>query len=107
MKRRKYFKNKDLEYRKIDREIKNACQKAKEDILNEQCKEVEDLEKKHLELMHSKVKQVTNKHRTCSSATCIEAKDDTIIMEKEKILNRWVEYIEELFEDNRKDKIYD
>ena len=54
--------------------------------------------------MHSKVKQVTNKHRTCSSVTCIEAKDGTIIMEKEKILDRWVECIEELFEDNRKDK---
>ena len=54
--------------------------------------------------MHSKVKQVTNKHRTCSSVISIEAKDGTIIIEKEKILDRWVEYIEELFEDNRKDK---
>ena len=44
MKKRRHFKSKDFEYRKIDREIKNAWQKAKEDILNEQCKEIEDLE---------------------------------------------------------------
>ena len=37
----------------------------------------------------------------CSSANCIEANSGTIIMEKEKLLERWKEYICELFEDNR------
>ena len=51
--------------------------------------------------MHTKIKEATRKYKTCSSANCIEAKDGTIIMEKEKILERWKEYICELFENNR------
>ena len=42
--------------------------------------------------------------RTCSSSGCIRAKDGITIMEKEKILERWSQYIEELFEDDRKGK---
>ena len=35
------------------------------------------------------------------ATTCIEAKDGTIIMEKEKILARWYEYIGDSHNDNR------
>ena len=51
--------------------------------------------------MHTKIKEATRKYKTCSSANCIEANNGTIIMEKEKVLERWKEYICELFEDNR------
>ena len=51
--------------------------------------------------MHTKIKEATRKYKTCSSANCIEATNGTIIMEKEKILERWKVYICELFEDNR------
>ena len=50
--------------------------------------------------MHAKIKEATRKYKTCS-ANCNEANDGTIIMEKEKILKRWKEYICELFEDSR------
>ena len=43
--------------------------------------------------MHAKMKEVTRKDKTCSSANCIEANDGTVIMEKEKLLERWKEYI--------------
>ena len=51
--------------------------------------------------MHAKIKEATRKYKSCSSANCIEASDGTIIVEKEKLLERWKEYICELFEDNR------
>ncbi|XP_072134488.1 5-formyltetrahydrofolate cyclo-ligase isoform X2 [Mobula birostris] len=35
---------------------------------------------------------------------CLKAKDGTNIMEKDEIMNRWAEYIQELFEDNRGEK---
>ncbi|GFR84661.1 hypothetical protein ElyMa_002422700 [Elysia marginata] len=40
--------------------------------------------------------------KTCSFTGCLEAKNGNIIMEKNKILERWEEYIHELFDDNRK-----
>ena len=51
--------------------------------------------------MHDKVKETTNRRRICSAASCVESKDGTIAIEKEKVLERWEEYIQELFEDNR------
>ncbi|GFR90337.1 LINE-1 retrotransposable element ORF2 protein [Elysia marginata] len=40
--------------------------------------------------------------KTCSSTGCLKANIGNIIMEKDKILERWAEYIHELFDDNRK-----
>jgi hypothetical protein len=52
---------------------------------------------------HKKIDEVTGKSR-CTSSGCIKSKDGTILMEKCDILNRWSEYIEELFDDNRVSK---
>ena len=41
--------------------------------------------------------------RTCSSTGCLKTKEGSIIMDKKKILERWAEYMRELFEDNRKE----
>ena len=50
--------------------------------------------------MHKRIKDMTGA-KTCSSSGCIRSKDGTIITEKDDILERWTEYIEELFRDNR------
>ena len=34
---------------------------------------------------------------------CIKAKDGSILIEKKEVLNRWEEYIQELYNDNRGD----
>ena len=41
--------------------------------------------------------------KTCSSTGCLKSKNSDIILVKEKILNRWAEYLSESFEDQRKD----
>ena len=53
--------------------------------------------------MHKRIKDLTGA-KTCSSSGCIRSKDGTIITEKYDILERWNEYIEELFRDNRRGK---
>ena len=45
--------------------------------------------------------KILDRSKTCSSSGCIRSKDGTIITEKEDILERWTDYIEELFRDNR------
>jgi len=49
---------------------------------------------------HDKVRQVTGRQKS-AGASCIEARDGTIIMEQEEMLQRWKEYIGELFADSR------
>ena len=51
--------------------------------------------------MHAKIKEATRKYKTCASANCNEADHGIIIMEKEKLIERWKEYFCELSEDNR------
>ena len=51
--------------------------------------------------MHEKVKETANIRRICSAASCVESKDGTNVMEEEKMLERWEEYIKELFEYSR------
>ena len=77
------------------------AKKSKGKHMNEQCGIIEDVEKKNPRLMHEKLKETTNKRRICSAVSFVESKDGTIIMEKEKSLERLEEYIKALFEDNR------
>ena len=46
---------------------------------------------------------MTGRKRGSNSVTCIEDNEGNIIMEKEKILSRWYEYIAELYNDDRGD----
>ncbi|GFN82262.1 hypothetical protein PoB_000876800 [Plakobranchus ocellatus] len=54
--------------------------------------------------MHAKSKDVSGKKIKCSSPGCIKSKDGTMLMEKKEILNRWSEYVEDLFKDDRCEK---
>ena len=47
MNERRKLKNNITAYKKLDREVRNACQKAKETLLNNKCQEIEELEKKN------------------------------------------------------------
>ncbi|GFO19395.1 RNA-directed DNA polymerase from mobile element jockey-like [Plakobranchus ocellatus] len=54
--------------------------------------------------MYAKIKDVSDKKIKCSSPGCIKSKDGTMLMEKKEILNRWSEYVEDLFKDDRCEK---
>ena len=64
MEKRKRAKN-TQDYDEINRQVKRACKIAKENWLEEQCQEIENLEKQHLtRQMHEKIRRVTNRRKT-------------------------------------------
>ena len=63
MEERKQYKFVDLEkYKEIDKNIIRACRKAKDEWLNQQCQEIENLERQFKSKeMHKKVRQLASK----------------------------------------------
>ena len=92
------------EYNRIDKEIKTKCKLAKEQWLSDQCEEIEELEKHHqVQRLHNKVKQLTDrKSGLKTNSCCIRDKDGQLLFEREEIEKRWVEYISELYNDEKR-----
>ena len=44
---------------------------------------------------------ILGKQRYCSTGGYVKGKDNSIIMDTGRMLERWLEYIEELFDENR------
>src|SRR6218665_710406 len=74
---------------------KTGTDKAREDWWREQCKELEEMDKRgRSDLMYARVKQVKfDKRRNCKS-NAIKDKDGTLLTEPEEIQRRWIEYME-------------
>ena len=103
MKERRQIKNVDEQkYKNLTKEIKKRCNEAKEKWLNDQCLEIQTKQNSDSRYIHEKIREVTGR-KTCSNIGCIKSKDGNILMNKDDILNRWSEYIEELFSDKRND----
>ena len=102
MDKRRQAKCNHENYEAIHKEIRNKCDEAKENWIKEKCKEIELHQRSTPKVMYRNIEEIIGK-RTCSSTGCLKTKEGSIIMDKEKILERWAEYIGELFEDNRKE----
>ena len=81
--------------------MKKRCNEAKEHWINTQWEEKEANNGVNSKTVHQKIKEVTEKKATAKKTGCIRSKDGDILMEKEDILNRWSEYIAELYHDDR------
>ena len=103
MDERKAVKGKDeAKYAYLNNKIKKKCRIAKENFLNTKCEEIEELNKKNkTKNLHQEVKILIGKARSSKTRGNIRDRSGTLLFEKEKILNRWEEYIGELFEDQR------
>lgn len=102
MEKRKKAKIDQVKYKELNTLVKASCNAAKEKWINEQCVKIEELEKKHYcREMHALAKDLSGKQKRNSKAGCIKSKDGTILFEQKKVLERWAEYIGDLFEDNR------
>ena len=51
--------------------------------------------------MHASIKELVGKKKSNSSGGCVKDKEGNMIFEKDKILERWSEYIADLFSDDR------
>ena len=73
---------------------------AKKNWLNEQCEEIEYLDKQYKTIeMYDKVKQLAKKC-TQKGGGSFTGKNGKILFEQEEIAKRWVEYIKELYDDD-------
>ena len=99
--RRKANPNTDV-YIQLDEEIKNECHAAKERMRTEQCDLIEQLESAHkFHQTYAQIRKVTGRGNNTGVTTCTEDIDGNIIMEHEKILERYHEYISTLYDDAR------
>src|SRR6266550_6007049 len=80
-------------------ELMKKTEKAREKWLEEECKEIEELEKKgRTDLMYKRVKQTTWDKKCKVGRKCeIEDKNGEIITDEKEVANRWKEYIEDLY----------
>ena len=81
----------------IGNEVKRQCKMAKETWYNRKCEEIERDPRE----IYKKIDGIRGKRKYCSASGCIKGKDNSIIMDKDKVLERWSQYIEELFDDTR------
>src|SRR6266576_1795586 len=106
--RRKFKSRTDEEgkkrYRKLNNELRRETEKAREKWLEEECKEIEELEKKgRTDLMYKRVKQTTWDKKCKVGRKCeIEDKNGEIITDEKEVANRWKEYIEDLYNSHEK-----
>ena len=100
--RRKSKQDRDA-YDALNKQITTKCNEAKEKWLNEQCDDIEKNHKHDSKSMHARIREISGK-RICSAPGCLKSREGNIIIEKEKILERWSEYISELYHDERGDK---
>ena len=87
-------------YAELDCEIRSLCDRAKEEWLNNECEEIERQQQGDTRVLHRKIKELAGK-KSSAPAGCIKSKDGEIIMEKDKIRQRWTEYIGELYDADR------
>ena len=67
--------------------------------MNDQCEELENLQKMDVSLKYNKLRTMY-KRKTKAANNAIKKKYDKVMLENEDIKQRWVEYMEELFDDN-------
>ena len=104
MKIRQRVRNKDSShYKTLSIEIRNGCRKAKQEWIDQQCNEIERTKISNPTSMYKNIRRLTGK-KICHTSGCIKAKDGSIMVEIEEQKERWREYIEELFMDERGDK---
>lgn len=105
MEERRTFKNQDRQkYKLIDKEIRKKIRDAKEAWFVNQCKEVEELQKRHDTFnIHKRVKELTAMN-TKRSHNLVDQEGNRILNDRDK-LRRWEDYIEELFDDERTENV--
>src|SRR5215469_8982612 len=102
--RRKFKGIDDQRYKSINRMIHKEYNKARETWMNDRCMDIENLSKRDQQMMYEKVSELTRERKYKQGKT-IKKKDGTVVMGKVEVMERWDEYISEIFRDNRQENI--
>ena len=100
MDKRRQSKRNSEEYSQLVREITHKCIEAKKIWLSIECKEIEKQYNVDSKNTHKRINQLTGR-KMQSNAGCLKSKYGDILMEKEQLLERWTEYIQDLYDDER------
>ena len=101
LERRKKAKNTPA-YVAHNKEIRKLCRNEKGKFYNTKCDEIEEnLKLSATKKMHDNIKELTGKKKGDTGGGCMKDKDGNMIFERDKVLNRWAEYIGDLFADTR------
>ncbi|XP_030765770.1 uncharacterized protein LOC115889834 [Sitophilus oryzae] len=101
---RRNLKNTDRqEYKRIQKVIKYKYRQAREEWIQEECTEIENLQRLHdSHSMHKKIKEFTGTVRKQKSYI-LTNDDGDIVLEIKDQLTLWEQYIETLFNDQREE----
>ena len=104
MEERRKFKNDESvlgqrKYKDLKHEVQRLCRQARNAYFNEKCGEIEHLEATHNPLMYKKIKEMTPKRKVIGQS--IKDKDGNLLSDPKEILERWAQYVEELYDDKR------
>ena len=104
MNARRNIKVGSAERERLESKIRLECKRAKEKWYSDKCAEIENLEKrKNMRLMHEKVKELTDRKRNIRNGSgCIMSKDGELLFEKSAVKERWVQYIHDLYKDEKR-----
>ena len=90
-------------YKELKHEVQKLYRQAQNEYYNNKCEEIEKLEATHNPLLYKKIKEMLPKrHKTTQQ---IKDKDGDFLYEPTEILERWAEYVEELYDDIRDDYV--
>ena len=97
LKKRRFNSNLDqANFRKINKEVKNATKIAKEQWIQDQCSTIDkNMASNNTAAAFKTIKDLTRSKAT--RTTVIEDKDSNLLTEKTAVSNRWKEYCEELY----------
>ena len=96
LKNKKSGKDGAVEYKAVQEEIKTKKRKAKNDWIEDKCRNIEEnLEKNNSKKAYQLVKDLTSDKQ--GHTTTIQDKDGNSLTEHQDIMNRWTEYCSELY----------
>ena len=100
---RKYLKDVD-QYKQLKREVQKLRREAKAKYYEDKCREIEMLDKTHNQLLYKKIQEMRPKRNRM--VQMIKSKHGNCIIEKEEVLERWAEYLEEIYKDGSRGEKY-
>ena len=95
-------KNGKQMYRKLNNELRRETDKARDEWWTGECTALEEMERKgRSDLMYEKIKRLTG-NRTHMRCRAVRNKDGSSAENPQDVQKRWNEYIEELYDKNRR-----
>jgi len=93
----------DRNVKKMNHEIQIVCRQEKNEYFNRKFEEIEKLHDTHNPMMHKKIKEFKTNRKQNSQG--IRNKDRELLDDEEEIRERWAQYVQELYQDNRQDTL--